>query len=94
MSNVKLKIAQTLDFIIIVTGYLIAAMSAYNGGELAVQAFIWGQVAMFWYFRVYTRKRKVDVKPEESKIEDKPSEEISQDKEDKEDKEEDKPSEE
>ena len=75
MSGVKLKIAQMLDLVIIVTGYLIAAMSAYNGGEFAVQAFIWGQVAMFWYFRIYTKKKKLEVKPEEPKKEEKSSSE-------------------
>ena len=81
MSGLKLKISQTLDIIIICTGYLIAVMNAYAGGETAVTAFIWGQVAMFWYFRIYSRKKKLEEKQAESKTESKPSEETaSQDK--------------
>lgn len=81
MSGRQLKIGRILDIVIIVTGYLIAVQNSYIGGETAILAFFWGQVAMFWYFRVYSKKKKPEEKQVESKTEIKPSEEIaSQDK--------------
>ncbi len=56
MSDKRGKIAKYLDLVIILTGYILAVSGILSAD--ALQAFIWGQLALFWYFRIYKKQNK------------------------------------
>lgn len=80
MSELWLRFAKVLDIVIIISGYIIAVDNILREDGSPAMAFIWGQVALFWYFQIF-RKKKPEEKKDEAKTESKPAEEAaSQDK--------------
>lgn len=69
-----MRVAKVLDIIIIITSYIIVAYNIFSGGETALLAFIWGQLAIFWFFAVYRRKKPVEMEKPEVKTKSKPAE--------------------
>ena len=56
MSDKRGKLAGYLDLVIIITGYVLAVNGILSGDALL--AFTWGQLALFWYLRIYKRQKK------------------------------------
>ena len=56
MSDKRGKLAKSLDIIIIITGYVLAVNGILS--QDALLAFIWGQVALFCYLRVFKKPSK------------------------------------